>query len=80
MHLNECHQEIPLSTGVSWVRGTTIKILNYGTPPPAFGHPLPRLADTLIAQSCLDHDMPIVVRDRDFRIFATFAELKLLPA
>ena len=39
-----------------------------------------RLADSLIAQSCLDHDMPIIVRDRDFRIFATFAGLKLLPA
>jgi len=39
-----------------------------------------RLADTLIAQSCLDHDMPIIVRDRDFRIFAAFAGLKLLPA
>jgi len=39
-----------------------------------------RLADTLIAQSCLDHDMPIIVRDRDFRSFAVFAGLKLLPA
>jgi predicted nucleic acid-binding protein len=39
-----------------------------------------RLADTLIAQSCLDHDMPIIVRDRDFRSFAAFAGLKLLPA
>ena len=39
-----------------------------------------RLAYTLIAQSCLDHDMPIIVRDRDFRSFAVFAGLKLLPA
>jgi predicted nucleic acid-binding protein len=39
-----------------------------------------RLADTLIAQSCLDHEMPIIVRDRDFRILAAFAGLKLLPA
>jgi predicted nucleic acid-binding protein len=39
-----------------------------------------RLADTLIAQSCLDHDMPIVVRDRDFRTFAASSGLKLLPA
>ena len=39
-----------------------------------------RLADTLIAQSCLDHDMPIVVRDRDFRTFAAFSGLKLIPA
>ena len=38
-----------------------------------------RLADTLIAQSCLDHEMPLIVRDRDFRAFAAFAGLKLLP-
>jgi predicted nucleic acid-binding protein len=38
-----------------------------------------RLADTLIAQACLDHDMPIIVRDRDFRIFAAFSGLRLLP-
>jgi predicted nucleic acid-binding protein len=38
-----------------------------------------RLADTLIAQSCLDHDVPLIARDRDFRLFANFAGLKLLP-
>ena len=38
-----------------------------------------RLADTLIAQSCLDYNIPLIARDRDFRIFATFAGLKLLP-
>jgi len=38
-----------------------------------------RLADTLIAQSCLDHDVPLIARDRDFRVFAKFARLKLLP-
>jgi hypothetical protein len=37
-----------------------------------------RLADTLIAQSCLDHDVPLVTRDRDFRHFAA-AGLRLLP-
>ena len=36
-----------------------------------------RLADTLIAQSCLDHDVPLVTRDRDFRIFARHAGLRL---
>ncbi len=30
-----------------------------------------RLADTLIAQSCLDHDLPLVTRDSDFRHFAS---------
>jgi predicted nucleic acid-binding protein len=38
-----------------------------------------RLADTLIVQSCLDHDVPLIARDRDFRTFAAFAGLKLLP-
>ena len=28
-----------------------------------------RLADALIAQSCLDHDVPLVTRDADFRHF-----------
>jgi predicted nucleic acid-binding protein len=36
-----------------------------------------RLADTLIAQSCLDHDVALVTRDRDFRHFATHAGLRL---
>jgi predicted nucleic acid-binding protein len=38
-----------------------------------------RLADTLIAQSCLDHDIPLIARDGDSRVFAKFAGLKLLP-
>ncbi len=29
-----------------------------------------RLADALIAQSCLDHDVPLCTRDADFRGFA----------
>lgn len=36
-----------------------------------------RLADTLIAQSCLDHQVPLLTRDRDFRNFATHAGLNL---
>ena len=36
-----------------------------------------RLADTLISQSCIDHDMPLITRDRDFRHFAEFAGLRL---
>jgi predicted nucleic acid-binding protein len=36
-----------------------------------------RLADTLIAQSCLDHDVPLVTRDRDFRHFVA-AGLRLI--
>lgn len=36
-----------------------------------------RLADTLVAQSCLDHDVALVTRDRDFRHFARHAGLRL---
>ncbi len=36
-----------------------------------------RLADTLIAQSCLDHEVALVTRDRDFRNFARHAGLRL---
>ena len=35
------------------------------------------LADTLIAQTCLDHDVPLVTRDTDFAPFAKLAGLKL---
>lgn len=31
-----------------------------------------RLADALIAQSCIDHDVPLIARDNDFRHFAAF--------
>ena len=36
-----------------------------------------RFADTLIAQSCLDHQIALVTRDRDFRNFANYAGLSL---
>ena len=36
-----------------------------------------RLADTLIAQSCLDYSVPLVTRDSDFRHFAAHAGLAL---
>ena len=35
------------------------------------------LADSLIAQSCLDHDLALITRDRDFRHFARHAGLRL---
>jgi predicted nucleic acid-binding protein len=35
------------------------------------------LADTLISQSCLDNDLPLVTRDRDFRHFAAHGGLML---
>jgi predicted nucleic acid-binding protein len=36
-----------------------------------------RLPDTLIAQSCIDHDIPLIARDGDFRHFARYCGLKL---
>jgi len=36
-----------------------------------------RLADSLIAQSCIDHEVALVTRDRDFRNFAAHAGLTL---
>lgn len=37
-----------------------------------------RLADTLIAQSCLDSDMVLITRDLDFNAFAEIADLKIV--
>lgn len=36
-----------------------------------------RLADTLIAQACIDAGVPLIARDRDFRHFARHCGLKL---
>lgn len=38
----------------------------------------PKIADTLIAQSCLDHGVPLITRDRDFSSFQQIAGLRLL--
>lgn len=38
-----------------------------------------RLADSLIAQVCVDHDVPLITRDLDFRHFARLGGLRLLP-
>jgi predicted nucleic acid-binding protein len=37
-----------------------------------------RLGDALIAQSCIDRDIPLLTRDRDFRAFAQAAGLDLV--
>ncbi|MFT3741206.1 MAG: PIN domain-containing protein [Gammaproteobacteria bacterium] len=37
-----------------------------------------RLADTLIAQSCIDHQTPLITCDTDFRHFAKYCQLILL--
>lgn len=35
------------------------------------------IADALIAQSCIDHDIALITRDADFRHFAKYCSLKL---
>lgn len=40
--------------------------------------PRARLAATLIAQSCIDHGVPLITRDSDFRHFARHAALELV--
>jgi len=37
-----------------------------------------RLGDALIAQSCIDRDVPLVTRDKDFRAFADAAGLDII--
>jgi predicted nucleic acid-binding protein len=37
-----------------------------------------RLGDALIAQTCIDGEIPLLTRDRDFRAFAESAGLSLL--
>lgn len=36
-----------------------------------------KLGDALIAQSCIDHDIPLLTRNADFRHYAEHAGLKL---
>jgi hypothetical protein len=38
-----------------------------------------RLADSLIAQSCIDHEVGLITLDRDFRHFVKHGGLRLLP-
>jgi predicted nucleic acid-binding protein len=38
-----------------------------------------RLADTLIAQSCIDHGVGLITLDKDFRQFVSPGGLQLLP-
>jgi predicted nucleic acid-binding protein len=38
----------------------------------------PKIADTLIAQSCLDHNVALITRDQDFKAFQKLAGLRLV--
>jgi predicted nucleic acid-binding protein len=37
-----------------------------------------RLGDAMIAQTCVDHQIPLLTRDRDFRAFAEAAGLQIV--
>ncbi len=37
-----------------------------------------KMADSLIAQSCIDHQIPLITRDQDFLAFQKLAGLQLL--
>jgi predicted nucleic acid-binding protein len=41
--------------------------------------PKARLGDALIAQTCLDRNIPLLTRDQDFRAFADASQLNLIP-
>lgn len=38
-----------------------------------------RMGDALIAQFCLDHDLPLITRDGDLRHFAAVSDLQVIP-
>lgn len=40
-------------------------------------HLKPKIADTLIAQYCLDHNLPLVTRDQDFSALQKWGGLKI---
>lgn len=71
--VTQLFEQLPLLeiTGGYWARAGFLraKVLSRGR--------RARLADTLIAQSCLDHDVELVTRDADFVHFADVAGLRL---
>ncbi len=73
-HVRALFQQIPLLAVLEgyWERTGELraKVLSKGRKAP--------LADALIAQSCLDHDTPLITRDTDFRSFARVSGLRLL--
>lgn len=54
-----------------WIRAGQTRRLLFGKGLKA------KVADALIAQSCIDHDVILITRDRDFRHFAKHCGLKL---
>lgn len=39
----------------------------------------PRFSDTLIAQACIDHDVPLLTRDSGFKLFEEHCGLRVYP-
>jgi predicted nucleic acid-binding protein len=39
-----------------------------------------RLGDALVAQFCIDHDVPLLTRDHDFRAFVDIENFKIVVA
>jgi len=37
-----------------------------------------RIADSIIAQSCIDYGVPLITRDKDFRHFEKYTEIKII--
>ncbi len=37
-----------------------------------------QIVDTMIAQNCIDHDLPLLTLDRDFRHFSAYGGLRLI--
>ena len=74
--LGETLPEIPLveiKTGY-WQRAGTLRAKVFAKRRKA------RLGDALIAQCCIDQNVPLLTRDRDFRAFVEAAELGLVLA
>lgn len=61
---------LPLDSGY-WYRAgkTRLRLYQHGL--------RPKLLDTLIAQLCIDHGVPLLTMDRDFSGFAKHAALRL---
>lgn len=68
-------QQIPLLSVSEdcWVRAGKLRARMF-----SLGYK-PKLADTLVAQSCLDHDALLLSRDRDFRGFVAHCQLRVFP-
>jgi len=61
---------LPIDDGY-WIRAATLRAVLLRNKLRA------RLANALIAQSCIDHDVALITRDGDFRHFARHCALKL---